>query len=82
MITGGGTIVRTPVADIPSYSRTAGGVILMRLGEGQSLVNFTAVAHEDPEDEAEAVEAVEAAEVAETEATPEAVAEAPVATEE
>jgi DNA gyrase subunit A len=49
MITDSGTIIRTPVADIPTYSRTAGGVILMRLGEGQNLVNFTAVAHEEPE---------------------------------
>ncbi len=64
MITDSGTIVRTPVSEIPSYSRTAGGVILMRLGEGQSLVNFTAVAHEEPEEEVEgADEAVEPAEV-------------------
>ena len=68
MITDSGTIVRTPVADIPHYSRTAGGVILMRLGEGQTLVNFTAVAHEEPEEEVEdasveaTVEAVAAAE--------------------
>ncbi len=53
MITDSGTIVRTPVAEIPHYSRTAGGVILMRLAEEQTLVNFTAVAHEDPEDEPE-----------------------------
>ncbi len=53
MITDSGTIIRTPAADIPSYSRTAGGVILMRLSEGQSLVNFTAVPHEEPEEEIE-----------------------------
>ena len=51
MITDSGTIVRTPVSAIPQYSRTAGGVILMRLGEGQTLVNFTAVAHEEAEEE-------------------------------
>ena len=64
MITDSGTIIRTPVADIPSYSRTAGGVILMRLGDGQKLVNFTAVAHEEPEEEAEnvAVDTIEATE--------------------
>ena len=56
MITDSGTIIRTPVSEIPTYSRTAGGVIVMRLGEGQSLVNFTAVAHEDPEDEIESDE--------------------------
>ncbi len=56
MITDSGTIVRTPVSAIPHYSRTAGGVILMRLGEGQSLVNFTAVAHEEAEEEPESLE--------------------------
>ena len=56
MITDSGTIIRTPVSDIPTYSRTAGGVIVMRLGEGQKLVNFTAVAHEEPEEEVEAAE--------------------------
>lgn len=49
MITDAGTIIRTPVCDIPHYSRTAGGVIMMRLAEGQSLVNFTAVAKEEHE---------------------------------
>ena len=46
MITDGGTIIRTPVAGIPTYSRTAGGVIVMRLGDGQKLANFTKVAKE------------------------------------
>ena len=65
MITDSGTIIRTPVADIPSYSRTAGGVILMRLGDGQKLVNFTAVAHEDPEEDVETAE-VETIDVSES----------------
>jgi DNA gyrase subunit A len=51
MITDTGTIIRTPVAGIPSYSRTAGGVIMMRLSEGQKLVNFTRVPHEESEEE-------------------------------
>ena len=51
LITDSGTIIRTPVSGIPTYSRTAGGVIVMRLSEGQKLVNFTAVAHEEPEEE-------------------------------
>ncbi len=51
MITDTGTIIRTPVCDVPTYSRTAGGVIMMRLNEGQTLVNFTKVQRED-EDEA------------------------------
>ena len=59
MITNTGTIIRTPVVDVPTYSRTAGGVIMMRLNEGQSLVNFTKVPHEEPEDEEVAEEAAE-----------------------
>ncbi len=69
MITDSGTIIRTPVSDVPTYSRTAGGVIVMRLGEGQKLVNFTAVAHEEPEEE-ELAE-TEAMETTETVATTE-----------
>ncbi len=68
MITDSGTIIRTPVADIPTYSRGAGGVIMMRLGEGQTLVNFTSVPHEEPEEEdviEEAATEVEAEAVAE-----------------
>ncbi len=56
MITDQGTIVRTPVADINIYSRTASGVIVMRLSEGQKLVTFTKVAREDEAaQEAEAI---------------------------
>ena len=67
MITDSGTIIRTPVADIPTYSRTAGGVIMMRLNEGQTLVNFTRVPHEEQENaEAETVETVETTETVET----------------
>ena len=52
MITDAGTIIRTPVCDVPHYSRTAGGVIMMRLNEGQTLVNFTKVPREEePEEE-------------------------------
>ena len=56
MITDSGMIVRTPVCDVPTYSRTAGGVITMRLNEGQKLVSFAVVPHEDEEAEGEAVE--------------------------
>ena len=55
MITDSGTIIRTPVAGIPTRSRSAGGVIVMRLGDGQQLVNFTVVAHEDETDDEEPV---------------------------
>ncbi|MBQ7383640.1 MAG: DNA gyrase subunit A [Clostridia bacterium] len=59
MITDSGTIIRTPAADIPRYSRTAGGVIVMRLAEGQSLVNFTKVHKEEEAEEAADTETVE-----------------------
>ena len=62
IITNSGTIIRTPVKDIPVYSRGASGVIVMRLGEGQSIVNFTKVA--SAEEEQAAVNAAEAAESA------------------
>ncbi|MBO5327239.1 MAG: DNA gyrase subunit A [Clostridia bacterium] len=52
MITNSGTIIRTPVAAINTYSRAAAGVIVMRLAEGQSIVNFSKVAHEEIEEEA------------------------------
>ena len=76
MITDQGTIVRTPVADINVYSRTASGVIVMRLSEGQKLVTFTKVAREDEaekeaENLSEAEGAVETVEVIETEQTEE-----------
>ena len=52
MITDSGTIIRTPVSGVPSRSRSAGGVIVMRLGDEQKLVNFTTTPHaEETEDE-------------------------------
>ena len=64
MITDSGTIIRTPVSGVPSRSRSAGGVIVMRLGEEQKLVNFTITAHAEEED-AEAIEDPENTEVTE-----------------
>ena len=55
MITDSGTIIRTPVKGIPTRSRSAGGVIVMRLGEEQKLVNFTTTAHAE-EEETETIE--------------------------
>ena len=63
MITDSGTIIRTPVVGVPSRSRSAGGVIVMRLGEDQKLVNFTITPHsneEETEEESETENAVEA----------------------
>ncbi len=57
MITDSGTIIRTPVSGIPTRSRSAGGVIVMRLADGQTLVNFTVVASKSDDEEGEDVDA-------------------------
>ena len=50
-----------------NYSRTASGVIMMRLGEGQKLVNFTKVKKNDDSDEsADTTDAIETVEIDET----------------
>ena len=51
MITDQGQMIRIRVSDVPTYSRSARGVIVMRLSDGQHIVNFTKVAKEEPEDE-------------------------------
>ena len=56
LITDQGQIVRTPASGIPVYSRSAAGVIVMRLSDGQSVVNFTKVAKEPEEEETATVE--------------------------
>ena len=53
MITDQGQMIRIPVNDIPVYSRTASGVIVMRLNDEQVVVNFSKIANEE-EVEAEA----------------------------
>ena len=66
MITDQGQMIRIRVSDIPTYSRSARGVIVMRLAEDQHIVNFTKVAKEEPEDEvAPEVEPSEEAEMLE-----------------
>ncbi len=50
LITNQGQLVRTPVAGIPVYSRSASGVIVMRLADDQKVVNFTKVAAEEEEE--------------------------------
>ena len=74
MITDMGQMIRIPVSDVPTYSRSAGGVIVMRLADGQHVVNFTKVAREEPEDEVapageSADNEVEVVEVVETQET-------------
>ncbi len=48
MITNDGTMIRTPADGIPMYGRSASGVIVMRLSEGATLVNF-ALTEKEPE---------------------------------
>jgi len=62
LITSEGTIIRTPVAGVPVYGRSASGVIMMRLADGHKLVNFTAMAKEDGEAPAGELDEVEAEE--------------------
>ncbi len=51
MITNDGTMIRTPAAGIPMYGRTASGVIVMRLSEGATLVNFALTEKETENDD-------------------------------
>ena len=76
MITNEGTIIRTPVSGIPVYSRTAGGVIVMRLSDGASLVNFTRVEREPEDSELEEAEKAEASAAETSSVTPIDFAEA------
>ena len=51
LITDQGQMIRVHASDVSVYSRTAGGVIIMRLSDGQHVVNLTKVAKDEPEDE-------------------------------
>jgi DNA gyrase subunit A len=53
IITADGVIIRTPVSGINLYSRTAGGVIVMRVKEGNSIINFTRLEKEEDIEKAE-----------------------------
>lgn len=49
MITDQGVVIRTPASDLSLLSRTASGVIAMRLEEGQKVANITRIDREDEE---------------------------------
>ena len=49
IISDDGVIIRMPVKDINSYSRTAQGVILMRLQEGVKVISIARTDHEGEE---------------------------------
>ena len=53
LITNDGTLIRTRVAQIPEYSRSAGGVIIMRTGDA-TIVNFARVEKSDEDNEEQA----------------------------
>ena len=50
IITDSGTIIRTAVDSIPVYGRSAAGVIVMRVSEGQTCAGFTTVPKADEDD--------------------------------
>jgi DNA gyrase subunit A len=47
LITSTGTMIRVPVGGIPVYSRTAGGVIIMRTAEDAEILTFARVEREE-----------------------------------
>ncbi|MBR6768806.1 MAG: DNA gyrase subunit A [Clostridia bacterium] len=51
LITNDGTVIRTAVSEIPSYSRTASGVIVMRPDEDSIVANITRVSREEEEED-------------------------------
>jgi len=50
LITNDGTVIRTPVSGVSVYGRTAAGVIVMRLNDGATIVNFAKVQKEEEAD--------------------------------
>ncbi|MBE6637877.1 MAG: DNA gyrase subunit A [Ruminococcaceae bacterium] len=49
IVTNDGNVIRVPVSDVPTYGRTAGGVIVMRMAEENEIVNFAVVESEKEE---------------------------------
>ncbi len=71
-ITDDGTVIRISIAEIPVYSRTAGGVIVMRPAEGSEIANFAVLSNEEePEESEESEESDEAGEPKESDKTEE-----------
>ncbi len=59
IITDSGTIIRTAVDSIPVYGRSAAGVIVMRVAEGQTCAGFTTVPKAEDDAESNVVEGEE-----------------------
>jgi DNA gyrase subunit A len=53
LISNAGTLVRTPVGDISVMSRNTQGVTLIRLGEGEKLVQIEPIAADENETDSE-----------------------------
>ncbi|MCL2212256.1 MAG: DNA gyrase subunit A [Oscillospiraceae bacterium] len=51
LVTDGGVVIRTPVKDISTFSRTASGVIIMRTGEDVRVINMALVEREEVEED-------------------------------
>ena len=56
LITDTGTVIRTRVGEIPVYSRTASGVIVMRMSGDAKISNFTVVTNDGEDTEPVTVE--------------------------
>ncbi len=69
LITDTGTLIRVKVAGINTYSRSAGGVTVMKVSDGVTIVGFAAVKPEEEKDgeETETEETAETTETTETE---------------
>ena len=64
IVSDSGIVIRTPAAKIPVYSRTAKGVIVMRLEEGSSCAGFTVLSTEEESERVKAYyEAIERGEL-------------------
>jgi DNA gyrase subunit A len=66
MITSSGTVIRTPASGIPVYGRSAAGVIVMRLGEEDSIGNIAIASSQAAGDEEGAEPSADAEEISET----------------
>jgi DNA gyrase subunit A len=65
LISDDGNVIRVPVSDVPIYSRSAGGVIVMRMAEGTNVVNFAVVESDKDEEEATENEEVQLTDITE-----------------
>ena len=55
MVTNGGKIIRTPVADVRIAGRSTAGVTLFRTAEGEKVVSAIAIDHEEESNDEEIV---------------------------